>query len=275
MNTRKFVFDAFDNKETDRVPVSFWFHFAPDRLFEESEEVLQKNINGHRAYIKAFHPDFVKLMSDGYFTLPYPEIQGIRTTADLTKIRHGNAEKWIAKQVKLVSTLVSSWQKEIPAFYNIFAPATYLKWLLEKQGISFGALVDENPALVRDALNEIAARSDLSLQAGEQVSISIRPEKIHLYDVQPSDSADHIFYLRGIVENNYFVGAMMRTSVRLPDGHLLFISNGQNTESLPKPGIPVWLTWRPQDAVAVINNQTTEETAASQENSDEKRGHVA
>jgi len=156
MNTREFVFAAFDNKETERVPVSFWFHFAPDRLFEESEEVLQKNIEGHRAYVKAFHPDFIKLMSDGYFTLPYPEIREIHTAADLSRIKSGHAEEWISKQVKLVSTLVNSWQKEIPAFYNIFAPATYLKWLLEKQNVSFGALVTENPSLVRDALNEIA-----------------------------------------------------------------------------------------------------------------------
>ncbi len=122
---------------------------------------------------------------------------------------------------------------------------------------------------------KVAARSDLTLQAGETVSISIRPEKIHLYDALPENTAEKAFYLKGTVEQNYFVGAMIRTSIQLSDGRKLVVSNGQNTEQLPQPGSIVWLTWRPQDAIAVIANQTTEETAASQETTDAKRGHVA
>lgn len=122
---------------------------------------------------------------------------------------------------------------------------------------------------------KVSARSDLTLQAGETVSISIRPEKIHLHDVLPENTAEKAFYLKGTVEQNYFVGAMIRTSIRLSDGRKLVVSNGQNTEQLPSPGSTVWLTWRPQDAIAVIANQTTEETAASQETTDAKRGHVA
>lgn len=122
---------------------------------------------------------------------------------------------------------------------------------------------------------QVAARSDLTLQAGETVSISIRPEKIHLQDVLPENTAEKAFYLKGTAENNYFVGAMIRTSIRLSDGRKLVVSNGQNTEQLPSPGSTVWLTWRPQDAIAVIANQTTEETAASQETTNSKRGHVA
>jgi len=122
---------------------------------------------------------------------------------------------------------------------------------------------------------KVAARSDLTLQAGETVSISIRPEKIHLYDALPENTTEKAFYLKGTVEQNYFVGAMIRTSIRLSDGRKLVVSNGQNTEQLPSPGSTVWLTWRPQDAIAVIANQTTEETAASQETTDAKRGHVA
>ena len=122
---------------------------------------------------------------------------------------------------------------------------------------------------------KVAARSDLPLQAGVTVSISIRPEKIHLHDVLPEHAAEKAFYLKGTVEQNYFVGAMIRTSIQLSDGRKLVISNGQNTEQLPSPGSTVWLTWRPQDAIAVIANQTTEETAANQETTDTKRGHVA
>ena len=80
-------------------------NFAPDRLFEESEEVLQKNIEGHRAYVKAFHPDFIKLTSDGYFTLPYPEIREIHTAADLSRIKSGHAEEWTSKRTESFSDI--------------------------------------------------------------------------------------------------------------------------------------------------------------------------
>ena len=91
----------------------------------------------------------------------------------------------------------------------------------------------------------------------------------------PEEVSEKAFYLKGTVENNYFVGAMIRTSIQLSDGRKLVVSNGQNTEQLPRLGSTVWLTWRPQDAIAVIANQTTEETAASQKTTDAKRGHVA
>ena len=156
MGKRELVFDAFDNQKTERVPVGFWFHFAPDELYDESSAVIEKNIKGHQTFFDEFHPDFVKLMSDGYFTYPNPEIANIRTAADLKKIKAGYGKEWIRKQVKLVSRLVERFGKEVATFYNVFAPATYLKWLLEKQNVSFGALVDEDPAAVRDALNEIA-----------------------------------------------------------------------------------------------------------------------
>ena len=44
---RQLVFDAFDNKETQRVPVGFWFHFAPDDLFTDRPDVIRRNVEGH------------------------------------------------------------------------------------------------------------------------------------------------------------------------------------------------------------------------------------
>lgn len=156
MTKRELIFAAFDNKETERVPVGFWFHFAPDALHDDSPDVIRKNMEGHRKFYREFQPDFVKLMSDGYFTYPNPEIASVRTAADLKKIRGGYGEEWIKRQVALVSSLTGSFGKEVATFYNVFAPATYLKWQLREQGVSLGKLADEDPEAVRDALNEIA-----------------------------------------------------------------------------------------------------------------------
>ncbi len=98
MTKRELVFAAFDNKETQRVPVGFWFHFAPDDLHNDSPDVIRKNLEGHLNFYREFQPDFVKLMSDGYFTYPNPEIASVRTAADLKKIRGGYGEEWIRRQ---------------------------------------------------------------------------------------------------------------------------------------------------------------------------------
>lgn len=156
MSRRELVLGAFDNKKVERVPVGFWFHFAPGNLFNDTPEVIKKNIDGHQAFYDGFHPDFLKLMSDGYFTYPNPAIDQVSTAADLKNVKAVGAEEWIRKQVELVKELTNRFGKEVATFYNIFSPATYLKLLLTQQGVSFGKLVEEDPAAVRDALLEVA-----------------------------------------------------------------------------------------------------------------------
>lgn len=156
MSKRELVLGAFDNKKVERVPVGFWFHFAPGNLFNDTPEVIKKNIDGHQAFYDGFQPDFLKLMSDGYFTYPNPAIDQVSTAADLKNVKAVGAEEWIRKQVELVKELTNRFGKEVATFYNIFSPATYLKLLLTQQGVSFGKLVEEDPAAVRDVLLEVA-----------------------------------------------------------------------------------------------------------------------
>lgn len=156
MSKRELVLGAMDNKKVERVPVGFWFHFAPGNLFNDDPEVIAKNINGHQAFYDAFQPDFLKLMSDGYFTYPNPAIDQVSKAADLKNVKAVGAEEWIQKQVELVKELTGRFGKEVATFYNIFSPTTYLKLLLTQQGVSFGKLVEEDPEAVKDALLEIA-----------------------------------------------------------------------------------------------------------------------
>lgn len=154
---RELVFAAFDNKKTERVPVGFWFHFAPDSLFEDSLETLQRNIEGHEKFYKSFHPDFVKLMSDGYFTYPNESVHAVKGVKDLEQVKATGTKEWIDAQVKLVKTLTGQFGQEVATFYNIFAPATYFKLLLDVtgSGLTLGQLLKENPESVAHALGEI------------------------------------------------------------------------------------------------------------------------
>ena len=130
---RELVFKAFNNEKTDRVPVGFWFHYTPNELLSayEHPEYRDLNINGHKNFVKSFKPDFVKLMSDGYFFEPETAkiIKNAKKAADLRKLIPIAAnDKWIKDQVALVKKLTKAFGSEVATFYNIFAPATAFKW---------------------------------------------------------------------------------------------------------------------------------------------------
>ena len=174
MSKKQFVLDALDNKPVDRVPVGFWFHFLPDHLWERSDENKRINVKGHQTYYDSFQPDFLKLMSDSFFTYPNPEISKVRTAADLRNIKAVNPTEWIDAQVELVKELTDRFP-DIATFYNVFSPATYLKWQLQQASGEepfvpsiFSEFVNEDPESVRIALDEIA--KDIALLAEAVIS---------------------------------------------------------------------------------------------------------
>lgn len=158
MSKRDFVFAAFDNKPVERVPVGFWFHFVPEGLGNPSAVHIEKNLVGHRAYYEDFQPDFLKLMSDGYFGYPNQGILTLESADDLNRIQAVHPTEWIDAQVKLVKELTGLYGKEVATFYNIFAPATYLSLLLgnNPNGLTINDLLVQNPEGLTHALNEIA-----------------------------------------------------------------------------------------------------------------------
>jgi len=161
MSRRQLVIDAFNNKPVERVPVGFWFHFANSGEFSEglrNPDIIRKNIEGHKKFVARFKPDFVKLMSDGFFEYPNPVIFNIENPEELLKLKPiGPEHPWIVKQVELVRVLTDSFGDEVLTFYNIFAPATYFKLLFGKNGNKVLAdLILQNKDAVRHVLNTIA-----------------------------------------------------------------------------------------------------------------------
>lgn len=158
MSKRELVLNAFDNKVVERVPVGFWFHFAADAFFNSSEETVKRNVAGHQKYVDEFQPDFLKLMSDGFFGYPGEALKNLKTAADLDTVETEDAGAWIQGQVDLVKELTGRFKAEVASFYNIFAPATYLSFLLEAAESSFTVeqLAKENPKGLSRVLLEIA-----------------------------------------------------------------------------------------------------------------------
>jgi uroporphyrinogen decarboxylase len=197
MSKKQLVLDAFDLKPVARVPVGFWFHFAQESdLYRALTDptVIQKNIDGHKKFYKDFQPDFVKLMSDGYFGYPNAPIVSARTAADLyIAAPIGADHPWIQEQAELVSKLTDSFGDEVATFYNVFSPATFLRFLLggvintgERELADF-ILEDEHA--VRHALNviaqDLAALSQAVIAQGRATGIYLSVKNVQDSRITP------------------------------------------------------------------------------------------
>jgi len=157
---RELVFRAFNNESVERVPVGFWFHYAQKEAGSayEHPEYREQNIKGHKHFVESFKPDFVKLMSDGYFWEPKTTevLKSAKSASDLRALNPiASDDKWILDQISLVKELTTSFGSEVATFYNIFSPATALKIAIggDKR---FAEFIKEDKESVIYALSVIA-----------------------------------------------------------------------------------------------------------------------
>ncbi|MDR1577265.1 MAG: uroporphyrinogen decarboxylase [Deltaproteobacteria bacterium] len=125
---RELIFNAFDHQPISRVPVGFWFHLLPEAEtgdWRADPFIWERNLSGHQAFIRAFKPDMVKIMSDGFFFYPTPTL---RQPLDLTIISAlPPSHNWIRAQGSLVRRVRVA-QADAAYFYNIFSPITSLRF---------------------------------------------------------------------------------------------------------------------------------------------------
>lgn len=160
---REWVLKAFKGEKVDRVPVGFWHHFTPEDEWLHgfsNPAIIKKNIEGHKRFIREVQPDFIKLMSDGYFAYPNPAIAKGKSLQELAAIQPlGPDHAWIKEQVDLVKKIKQEFTEDIVAIYNIFAPVTYLKWLLGEVSGGDDLIADflvEDPEALKKVLDVIA-----------------------------------------------------------------------------------------------------------------------
>ena len=136
MSKRELVLKAFKGEKVERVPVGFWHHFTSEDEWLAgfgNQTIIKKNLAGHQAFLSEVKPDFVKLMSDGYFAYPNERLKKVQSIKDLADIEPLGADHpWISEQVELVQKIRAGFTEDLVAIYNIFAPVTYLKWLVGK-----------------------------------------------------------------------------------------------------------------------------------------------
>ena len=156
---RELVLAAFDNKPVDRIPVGFWYHFLKDPEHTQGlghPEVTAENIAGLKAFYEGFQPDFVKIMSDGYFAYPNKALHEIRSVKDVANLKPvGENDPWIEEQVQLVKEATAIFGKEVLSFYNVFAAPRYLEFMYrgEDANGNFAKLLQEDKAGLKHILD--------------------------------------------------------------------------------------------------------------------------
>ena len=104
-------------------------------------------------------PDFLKIMSDGFFHYPGVASEPVTSAADLKKIKSGKPETlaWIDRQIEMVKKVASQYGKDMVTLYNVFSPASYLTFATEN--LSFKNITrfyEEDPEILKNALLTIA-----------------------------------------------------------------------------------------------------------------------
>lgn len=160
---KELVLAAFDKKPVDRVPVGFWFHFLPDEIHTDSFEhpaLIEKLHDGQVRYIENAQPDFVKIMTDGFFPYENRTAFNLKSAADFRNIQPLEDDApWFTTQIAYARRLTSKFGKELAMFYNLFVAASTLKFMQKDTSTSdawLAARIKEDPDAVKQGLDVIS-----------------------------------------------------------------------------------------------------------------------
>lgn len=115
------VIRAFRGEAVDRIPVGFWKHYIKDfgkfNAGLEDKAVIEENLAGARKFKEEFDPDFVKIMTDGYFYIPV-----VGDTLDTVEVDESKKAAYIADFVKLIEGYRGIYGDDTFLAVNIFSP---------------------------------------------------------------------------------------------------------------------------------------------------------
>lgn len=163
MSKRQLIYDVFDGKETDRIPVGFWKHFIPMKDFLsqglDNPSIIERSIEGHLKFIDEADPDFVKVMTEGFFIPPQLQKLELLEVAELEDIEPlPENHPWIEEQIKAAKRIVEA-AGDRAVFWNVFSPTMLLQMVALAKGIPGNRTIDflaENPELTGKALAILA-----------------------------------------------------------------------------------------------------------------------
>lgn len=144
---RERVMAAIQGRESDRIPVGFWYHFP---LEHPSGEPLAE---AELAFARKFDPDFLKVMHDLPLDLP-DGMKRIENPDDWGKVRPLNPREGnFAEQLRALRLIKKGPTPDMPVIDTVFNPFASANKLCGKRLMEH---LRANPDGVRQALRAIA-----------------------------------------------------------------------------------------------------------------------
>ena len=141
MENRKELMNAFlANEGGERVIGGFWHHFVSfhNHYGWEDSSIMNKVVSEQKRYIDEAKPDFIKIMSDGFFGHPSLCKSTITTLDQLKEVQSvGENHPWIQAQVDYVRGICAHAGKDVYKYYNIFSPLQYIRLRFEEYDEDF------------------------------------------------------------------------------------------------------------------------------------------
>ena len=124
MNRKELVLKTFHNEPTDKLLVGFWHHFLEDELVDglHNPEYIAKNLEGAKKFKEEFDPDFVKVMTDGYFFMPC-NYEDMNSASDLKNLKPTDEmDLYLDKCVEFAKATREIYGNDVLMYYNVFSP---------------------------------------------------------------------------------------------------------------------------------------------------------
>ncbi len=207
MERRELVQNVFNGKAGDRVPIGFWWHFVEGSHHADGfydNDIADRVIEGHKAMLKKFQPDLLKIMSDGFFCHPSIIENDVRTVEDLGKIQHITKDHpWVQKQIRVINEVLAETNGEVVAMYNMFSAVQQLRLYIEyilNDRAAYRALMIDHTAETMEALKIVEEDTNMLL---DELKKSTKIDGIY-YSVQmlQHEEADEEFHNKWIVPSD-------------------------------------------------------------------------
>lgn len=158
------ILDLFHGKELDYVPSSFWYHYCSTDDFPKglgNREMFKNTVDKHIEHLNYLNLDLLKIMPDGYFTLPSLLGKDTRDIEVLKNLQPSDPkDSWFEEQIELVRQIKAKAQ-DAAVFYTIFSPLSliaYSQFQFGREKLAdetIAKFIEENPEAVAHALEVV------------------------------------------------------------------------------------------------------------------------
>ena len=167
MNRKELVLKTFHNEPTDKLLCGFWHHYLDDELVDglHNPEFVVKNLEGAKKFKEEFDPDFVKVMTDGLFFMPF-NYEDMHCASDLRNLKPTeDMDLFFEKSIEFAKNIRKIYGDDVLAFWNVFSPTFQINHRMNQthadkyEGQAEAPIVmllKEDPEAVQVALDMIA-----------------------------------------------------------------------------------------------------------------------